>query len=124
MRFIHAADVHLDSPLLGLDSYEGAPVEAIRRATRLALEKLVDLAIAEHVALVLLAGDLYDGDWRDASTGLFFIAQMTRFDQLGIPVVLVSGNHDAASRITGRLAYPKTSTFFRSIRRARFASTL
>ena len=107
MRFIHAADVHLDSPLLGLDSYEGAPIEAIRRATRLALERLVDLAIAEHVALVLLAGDLYDGDWRDASTGLFFIAQMSRLDHLGIPVVVISGNHDAASRITGKLPYPK-----------------
>jgi predicted phosphodiesterase len=107
VRFIHAADVHLDSPLLGLDSYEGAPVEAIRRATRLALEKLVDLAISEHVAFVLLAGDLYDGDWRDASTGLFFIAQMSRLDQRGIPVVMISGNHDAASRISGRLPYPK-----------------
>ena len=107
MRFIHAADVHLDSPLLGLDSYEGAPVEAIRQATRRALEKLVDLAIFERVAFVLLAGDLYDGDWRDASTGLFYIAQMTRLDQCGIPVVQVSGNHDAASRITGKLPYPK-----------------
>ena len=47
----------------------------------LALEKLVDLAISEHVVFVLLAGDLYDGDWRDASTGLFFIAQMSRLDQ-------------------------------------------
>jgi DNA repair protein SbcD/Mre11 len=107
VRFIHAADVHLDSPLLGLDSYEGAPVEAIRRATRRALENLVDLAITERVAFVLLAGDLYDGDWRDASTGLFFIAQMSRLDQSGIPVVSLSGNHDAASRITGKLPYPK-----------------
>jgi DNA repair exonuclease SbcCD nuclease subunit len=107
VRFIHAADVHLDSPLLGLDPYEGAPVESIRRATRLALERLVDLAIAEQVALVLLAGDLYDGDWRDANTGLFFISQMSRLEQLRIPVVLISGNHDAASRITGRLPYPK-----------------
>jgi DNA repair exonuclease SbcCD nuclease subunit len=106
LRFIHAADVHLDSPLLGLDSYEGAPSDSIRRATRTALEKLVDLALAERVAFVLLAGDLYDGDWRDASTGLFFIAQMSRLDQARIPAVLVSGNHDAASRITGRLPYP------------------
>jgi DNA repair protein SbcD/Mre11 len=107
VRFIHAADVHLDSPLLGLDSYEGAPVEAIRRATRSALARLVDLAIAERVAFILLAGDLYDGDWRDANTGLFFIAQMSRLHELDIPVVLVSGNHDAASRISGKLPYPK-----------------
>ena len=112
LRFIHAADVHLDSPLLGLDSYEGAPSDSIRRATRTALEKLVDLALAERVALVLLAGDLYDGDWRDASTGLFFIAQMSRLDQARIPVILVSGNHDAASRITGRLPYPRNVQVF------------
>jgi DNA repair exonuclease SbcCD nuclease subunit len=106
LRFIHAADVHLDSPLLGLDCYEGAPIEAIRLATRRALENLVDLAIAEHVAFVLLAGDLYDGDWRDANTGLFFVKQMNRLDQMGIPVILISGNHDAASRITGKLPHP------------------
>ena len=50
-RFIHAADIHLDSPLKGLEQYDGAPVEAIRGATRRALEKLVSLAIAEGCLL-------------------------------------------------------------------------
>ena len=56
--FIHAADVHLDSPLCGLERYEGAPVDEIRSATRRAFDNLVDLAIEEDVAFVLLAGDL------------------------------------------------------------------
>jgi len=73
---LHAADIHLDSPLRGLERYEGAPVERIRGTTREAFRALVDLAIAEEVRLILLAGDLHDVDWRDYNTGLFFNAQM------------------------------------------------
>ena len=65
MRFLHAADLHLDSPLRGLDRYEGAPVERLRTATRGALGALVDRVLAEPVDLVLFAGDLYDRDWQD-----------------------------------------------------------
>ncbi len=72
-KFIHAADVHLDSPLRGLERYEGAPVQRIRDASRIALENLVTLAIDEKVAFVLIAGDLYDGDWREFRTGLHFV---------------------------------------------------
>ncbi len=105
-RFLHAADVHLDSPLRGLERYEGAPVEEIRGATRRAFVNLVDLALREEVAFVLLAGDLYDGDWRDYNTGLFFISQMRRLEAAAIPVFVVAGNHDAASQITKVLRPP------------------
>jgi exonuclease SbcD len=105
-RFLHAADIHLDSPLQGLERYPDAPVEAVRAAPRRAFERLVDLALDERVAFVLLAGDLYDGDWKDYNTGLFFVAQMRRLADAGIPVQLVSGNHDAASQITKRLSLP------------------
>ena len=64
-KFIHAADIHLDSPLRGLEQYEGVPVQEIRNAARRALSNLVDLALDQKVAFVLIAGDLYDGDWRD-----------------------------------------------------------
>ncbi|MCM5569843.1 DNA repair exonuclease [Burkholderiaceae bacterium FT117] len=101
--FIHAADLHVDSPLRGLDAYEGAPVERLRGATRQALVALVDLAIDERVALVLLAGDIYDGDWADFRTGLFFREQMLRLARAGIRVFVVKGNHDAESQITRQL---------------------
>jgi len=106
MRFLHAADIHLDSPLKGLDQYEGAPVELLRGATRQALTALVRLAIAERVAFVVLAGDLYDGDWPDYNTGLFLVKQMQQLHLAKIPVVLLRGNHDAESRITARLTLP------------------
>jgi DNA repair exonuclease SbcCD nuclease subunit len=106
MRFVHAADVHLDSPLRGLSAYEGAPVDAMRGATRRALENLVALCIDEKAELLLLAGDLFDGDWRDYATGLFFASQMSRLREAGVTVVFARGNHDAQSRITRSLTMP------------------
>lgn len=105
-KFIHAADIHLDSPLRGLERYEGAPIEEIRQATRRALENLVELAIDQSAAFVLLAGDLYDGDWKEFRTGLFFVSQMTRLREAGIPVLLIAGNHDAANKMTRKLPLP------------------
>ncbi len=58
-KFMHAADIRLDSPLQGLERYEGAPVEEIRGATRRAFENLVQLALDEALDFVLVAGDLY-----------------------------------------------------------------
>ncbi|MBX7106128.1 MAG: DNA repair exonuclease [Gemmataceae bacterium] len=106
MRFLHAADIHLDSPLRGLAQYEGAPVDAIRSAPRSALTNLVRLAIDQRVDLVVLAGDQYDGDWKDFSTGLFFVREIAALHRAGIPVVMIAGNHDAASQITKRLTLP------------------
>jgi DNA repair exonuclease SbcCD nuclease subunit len=105
-KFLHAADIHLDSPLRGLERYEGAPVEALRQATRQALSKMVGLAIEERVAFVLMAGDLYDGDWKDYNTGLFLVREMARLAEANIPVYLIAGNHDAANRMTRSLRLP------------------
>jgi DNA repair exonuclease SbcCD nuclease subunit len=105
-RFVHAADIHLDSPLLGLARYEGAPVEQVRQAGRRALENLVELVLGEGAEFLLLAGDLYDGDWKDYNTGLFFCRQMARLAEAGVVVFAVAGNHDAASSLTARLHPP------------------
>ena len=111
-RFIHAADPHLDSPLRGLEAHEGAPVETLRGATRKAFENLVNLAIDEAVNFVVIAGDLYDGDWKDYSTGLFFRGQMVRLEAKKIPVYLIAGNHDAASVISKKLTLPENVHVF------------
>ena len=104
--FIHAADIHLDSPLTGLEQYEGAPVDKIRSATRDAFKNLVDTAIKNRVSFIIIAGDLYDGDWKDYNTGLFFASQMVRLQKENINVFLIRGNHDAASLITKELKLP------------------
>lgn len=106
IRFVHAADLHLDSPLLGLSSYPGAPVEALRGATRQACESLVELCIDEQAELLVIAGDLFDGEWPHFGTGLFFAAEMSRLREAGVQVVILRGNHDAASAVTKRVPLP------------------
>ena len=106
MKFIHAADIHLDSPLVGLTRYDGAPVDELRTAPRKAFANLIRLAIDEEVDFVLLAGDVYDGNWRDYNTGLYFVSMMGELNRHGIKVFLVSGNHDAANRISRDLQLP------------------
>jgi DNA repair exonuclease SbcCD nuclease subunit len=105
-RFLHAADIHLDSPLKGLAGQEGNAAERVRTATREAFYQLVSLAIEEKVDFLIIAGDLYDGDWRDYKTGLYFVAQIGRLNKADIPVYLLHGNHDAESQITKRLDLP------------------
>ena len=111
-KFIHAADIHLDSPLHKLDAYEGAPKDEIRQASRRAFDNLVRTAIVESVDFVLIAGDLYDGDWKDYNTGLHLVSQTARLREAGIPVYIVAGNHDAASKITKKLKLPENVHLF------------
>ena len=105
-RFIHAADIHLDSPLRGLSVYQDAPAEQLRGATREAFSQLVTTAIAEKVDFIVIAGDLYAGDWPDFNTGLFFCSEMGRLQRAGIPAFVLYGNHDAESQMTKSLRLP------------------
>ncbi len=105
-KFLHAADIHLDSPLRGLERYDGCPADDVRRSARRAFANLVDLGIAESVAFVLIAGDLYDGDHTDFSACLFLQDQTLRLRDAGIPVFLIRGNHDAESQMTRHLKMP------------------
>ena len=114
MKFIHTADLHLDSPLRGLSSYADAPAERLRTATRDAFHNLVTQAIEEQVDFMVIAGDVYDGDWKDFNTGLFFIRQMGRLRHAGIPVYLLYGNHDADSEMTRGLELPDNVHVFSS----------
>ncbi|HWI70537.1 MAG TPA: DNA repair exonuclease [Baekduia sp.] len=106
MKLVHAADIHLDSPMHGLAAYDTAPVGELRLATRGALRGLVDLCLDEAADVLLIGGDLYDGDWHDYATGAFFAREAARLVEGGVRVVMVTGNHDAASRITKSLRLP------------------
>jgi DNA repair exonuclease SbcCD nuclease subunit len=113
LTFLHAADIHLDSPLRGLSHYDGAPpIEEIRGATRQALDNLVNFALGEKVDFVLIAGDLYDGDWQDFKTGLYFANQMRNLGEAGIRVAVIRGNHDAANTMTKTLVMPENVKIF------------
>ena len=106
MRFIHAADLHIDSPMRGLSAYEGAPVDELRGASRKAFRNLAHTALTEQVDLVVLAGDVFDGNWPDYNTGLFFTKTLAELTRAGIKVVVLAGNHDAESKLTRHLTFP------------------
>jgi len=119
MRFLHAADLHIDSPLRGLAGAADAPLDAIRSAPREAFKRLVKLAKDEDVDFVIIAGDVTDGGWRDMGTASFFNAQLKALDP--IPVYIKRGNHDAEADLLDRLPplpnvfnFPKNkpATFF------------
>jgi DNA repair exonuclease SbcCD nuclease subunit len=114
MKFIHAADLHLDSPLRGLSLYADAPAERLRTASRDAFQNLVTRAIDDQVDFMVIAGDVYDGDWKDFNTGLYFVRQMGRLRHAGIPVYLLYGNHDADSEMTRSLELPDNVHVFSS----------
>lgn len=104
-RFIHAADIHLDSPLRGL-ARRGELAGVFLEASRRALENLVQAAIDARVQFVVIAGDVYDGDWKDYATGQFFVREMGRLHRENIRVFLIRGNHDADSVISRSLTLP------------------
>jgi DNA repair protein SbcD/Mre11 len=106
MKFVHAADLHLDSPLLALSRQEPRQVDRIQRATREAFERVIDLCIEQEVVLLLLAGDLYDHDCPNMQIAVFLRTQLKRLEQKGIRVVIIKGNHDAGNKITSALALP------------------
>ncbi|MGH6794519.1 MAG: metallophosphoesterase family protein, partial [Methylocella sp.] len=102
-RFVHAADLHLDSPLIGLARKSDDCAARLDDASRRAFDNLVALAIEEDCRLIVIAGDIFDGQWRDYRTGLFFAERMRRLRQAGIRVIIVAGNHDAENRFASRL---------------------
>ena len=110
--FLHAADIHLDSPLISLSFQEPEQADRIRRACRDAFENLVTTAIDRKVAFVILAGDLYDGDAPNMQVAVFLRNQLARLEKHGIGVFIVKGNHDAANRITSGISLPANTHVF------------
>jgi len=104
MKIVHAADLHIDSPLRGLERYDGAPVEKVRGATRGAFQRLIEVCVRERARFLVLAGDVFDTDWKDVNTGVFFSAQVATLRQIGCDVLVLRGNHDF--EISRALRYP------------------
>ena len=110
--FLHCADLHLGSPLLGLSLKDEAIARRFAQASRDAFSDLVTAAIAERVAFVLIAGDVYDGEWKDTAIGLFFARELSRLHREEIPVFIIHGNHDAKNVVTSAIPLPDNVTTF------------
>jgi exonuclease SbcD len=123
-RFVHTADLHLDSPLRSLALKNADLAELVRGATRSALSAIVDLCIAEAVDALLIAGDLYDGSQTSMNTALFLSAELRRLEQAGIRVFVIRGNHDSQSTIKRELSLPANVHLFSGRVKPALAKTL
>ena len=111
-RFVHAADIHLDSPLRSLAFRDPSLADLIGVATRRAFVAAIDVCVQERVDALLLSGDLYDGDQTSMKTARFLAEQLRRLHEAGIRTYIIRGNHDALSRITQELTFADTVTLF------------
>jgi len=111
-RFVHTADIHLDSPLRTLALREPQLADLIGGATRKAFAAIVDLCLEEQADALLIAGDLYDGEQTSMKTARFLADQLRRVHEAGIATFVIRGNHDAESRITRELTLPESVKVF------------
>ncbi len=105
-RILHTADLHLDSPLKSLALRDEDLRARVESATRTALTRIVDTALSEKVAAVLIAGDLFDGAERSARTAAFLLGELDRLRIGEVRVFYIKGNHDAENPVTGALDLP------------------
>lgn len=96
VRFMHAADLHLDSPFKGLSGLPDELRTLVRDSTLAAFDALIGLAVGERVDFVLLAGDIYDAADRSLRAQLRFRQGLERLAERGIPAFVIHGNHDPA----------------------------
>ena len=107
LRFVHAADLHLDSPFKGIRSEAPAHVaDALSSATFDAYRNIIDLCIHEKVDALLVAGDVYDGADRSLRAQLRFIEGLSQLDRAGIRSFICHGNHDPLDGWEARLDLP------------------
>ncbi|HSP81950.1 MAG TPA: DNA repair exonuclease [Myxococcaceae bacterium] len=110
-KFVHAADLHLDTPFRGVPAETGL-LSTFQQATFRAFSRIVDVCLRERVAFLLLAGDLFDARDRSVRARLALRRELERLDAAGILTFIVHGNHDPLSGDTGALGLPGSVKVF------------
>ena len=111
VRFVHAADLHLDAPFAGVDASDPRVKSALIASTLEAFERIVALCIDEHVDFLVISGDVYDSS-RSMTAQLGFQRQAVRLAEAGIPVFIAQGNHDPADGWSAGLTLPESVRYF------------
>ncbi|WNR43083.1 metallophosphoesterase family protein [Paenibacillus roseipurpureus] len=114
LRFIHAADLHLDSPFKGMSALPERVRQTVRESTFEALKDLAALAIREQVDFVLISGDVYDASDRSLRAQIRFQKAAEQLVAEGIPVYIIHGNHDPEDGRAAKLVWPADVHFFAS----------
>lgn len=111
-RFIHAADLHLDTPFTGMSGLPDRLRRHLQESTFAALGDLVELAVSEDADFVVISGDVYDASDSSLRAQLRLKEAWDKLAHHGIPVYIIHGNHDPLSSSRLRLAHPPNVTVF------------
>ena len=106
IRFIHTADLHLDSPFKGMTGMPPARLNELRESTFTAFNRLIDYAVETSPDFILIVGDIYDGEDRSLRAQRRFQEGMEKLHEAGIPVYITYGNHDHLSGNWTRFELP------------------
>ncbi|EAC5439376.1 exonuclease SbcCD subunit D [Listeria monocytogenes] len=112
IQFLHMADLHLDSPFIGLSTLPQPLFSAIQESTFQSLERITAVAIKEAVDFVLIAGDIYDSEDQSVRAQARFAKEMKRLEAANIPVFMIHGNHDFIEKHKEKLALPSNVHVF------------
>lgn len=114
LTFIHAADLHLDSPFYGISHLPEPIFARIKESTFASVRHMIDAAVREHVDFILLAGDLFDEANRSLKAQLFLKKQFERLRECGISVYVIFGNHDHLGGEWTPIEWPENVHIFSS----------
>lgn len=106
-RFVHAADLHLDSPFQGIREIDAGIADELKESTFAAFSQIVDLCLNEQVDFLLIAGDVYDGTDRSLRAQLRFRNELERLSNAGISAYIIHGNHDPLDGWRANLVWPE-----------------
>lgn len=123
MKFIHAADAHIDSPFKGLKEAPAALWETIHESTFQAFAQLIQTAITEAVDFVLLVGDSFDQEAQSLQVQRFLKQQFERLAEVSIPVYLSYGNHDYWDEQQVHFEFPDNVHVFKTAVEAKTLTT-
>ncbi|MFB5088752.1 DNA repair exonuclease [Psychrobacillus sp. PGGUH221] len=112
VRFLHIADLHLDSPFKGLTSIPQNKLQDIRESTFKAFTNIINYAKASKPDFILIVGDIYDGENRSLRAQHLFQKGMEELSSVGIPVFICYGNHDHLSGNWVRFQLPDNVDVF------------
>ncbi|WP_026092391.1 metallophosphoesterase family protein [Calidifontibacillus oryziterrae] len=114
LKFIHTADLHLDSPFKGLSYLPTKIFEKLKESTFVSFHKIINVAILEHVDFILIAGDLFDDEYRSLKAQIAMRTEFERLEKEGIYVYIIHGNHDHLAGKWAQLNWPGNVYFFSS----------
>ena len=108
LRFVHAADLHLDSPFSGLRNVAPEIASVLYRATFDAYDNIIDLCIDEKVDALLVAGDIFDGADKSLRAQIKFVDGLNRLHKAEIRSFICHGNHDPLDGWEAKLDMPSS----------------